>query len=83
MRSLALLVPLSFACLPTEPAGDSAEGSDGGSEDGDSTTADAPTEVRVMVGPEGGVVEGLGVHLGIPADALGEAVEIVVRTDAD
>lgn len=83
MRRLALLLPLSFACLPTEPAGDSAGGSDGGSEGADSTTADAPTEVRVMVGPEGGVVEGLGVQLDIPADALAEPVEIVVRTDAD
>jgi hypothetical protein len=80
-RSLLALLPALFACLPTAPA-DTTGGAD--TDSTDSTTADTTdgdTEVRTVIGPQGGVVEGLGLQLDIPADALTEDVEIVIRTE--
>lgn len=79
-RSLAALLPALFACLPASPA-DSSTSADESGDSGDVDTTGGATEVRTVVGPQGGMVEGLGLQLEIPADALTEDVEIVVRTD--
>ena len=73
-----LATSLFSACVPTAPDGTGSGAAESGSvsdDGGDTTGAELPTEVRMVVGPQGGVVEGLGLRLDIPVDALTEDVE--------